>query len=174
MRNHAQERAKRRLGLVAIRATTGRALIRMLDDGDAGGITPQMKFRLQARGIIKQSDGSLVLTDVGRWQAIARKMKLCPVEMFIASDMYVEYDLRRRQRQRDSSFPYAFQPMAERLTGLLDVKTVQNKIWRLKRRGIIKRMAPRLYALTEGGAGRLREYHYDVYAMRNYVRAQLL
>ena len=130
------------------------------------------RARMLVRGLVEKSGESLKLTTLGRWQAIARKMKLRPVEMFIIADMYVYH--HRLKGRCSEPMPYALQPMEDRLIGLLDVATIRNKIWKLKRRGAIVKVSPRMFNITDRWINRIGKYHDDVCAMQDFVRNQMI
>ena len=172
MRDYIHEKTKKRFGLIKITTATGNTLIKMLNGEDPGHLTPLAKYKLKVRGLVEQSGESIKLTALGRWQAIARKMQLRPVEMFILADMYVyRYLLKDRCSE---PMPYALQPMEDRLIGLLDIGTIRNKIWKLRRRGAIEKVSPRMYNITDRWVNRIGKYHDDVCAMQDFVRNEMI
>lgn len=149
-----------------------RYYVKMPGDADVYCMTYTQKFRLIKLGVLEASGKTVRLTQLGRWQAITQKLNLHPVELFILADMYVDRHLRKENNMRPC--PYAFDVMDQRLTEILDVVTIYNKKWKLKRQGAIDPVDKNIYNLTDVWVRRLEKYHDDVLAFRDYVRKRTI
>ena len=167
-----QSAAREYLGFVTVRRHVRRALVRMWDSKSADGIAPAQLRRLAERGLAERAGGSggWELTCPGRWHAIAAVLGMRPVDLFVASDMYAYYSALRG---RGTSGGYSLKPIEAALDSILGPKSVRNMVWAMRSCGMIIRLAPKLYAVTDAGAARLAPYHDDLHDLRAYVRRRL-
>lgn len=165
-----QSEAREYLGLVIVRRHVRRALVRMWSSKSADGIAPAQLRRLAGRGLAERAGGGWALTCPGRWHAIAAVLGMRPVELFVASDMYAYYSVLKG---RGTSGGYSLKPIEAALDSVLGPKSVRNMVWAMRSCGMIIRLAPKLYAVTDAGAARLAPYHDDLHDLRAHVRRRL-
>ena len=157
---------RKRTGLINVNASTREMLVEMLNGTYAGGMTSRQEYHLRSRKLI-ESGKPIRLTDLGRSMAIARKMRLNPMEMFLLSDMYVDYTMRKERNVR--LIPYDFRPLENLWKMVMDMGTIYNQFWRLKRYGAIEKKGTKFYIITDRWARRLNRYRDDVFAMNEAV-----
>ena len=157
---------KKRTGLISANASIREMLVEMLNGTYAGGMTSRQEYHLRSRNLIEPGR-PIRLADLGRWQAIMQKMRLSPMEMFLLSDMYVDYTMRKEGSMKP--FPYDFRPLENLWKVMMDMGTIYNQFWRLKRYGAIEKTGTKFYTITERWARRLDRYRDDVFAMNEAV-----
>lgn len=152
------------IGLVNIGALRRRALLRVWD-GEK--VTRREKHRLLSSGLTEEGkDGSIKLTDAGRWTAVACMLDMPVIELFIVADMYAVYCM---WKERNTTGAYPIEWATAKLETFLVPKTLRNKISKLRRTGMIDKITPGLYTITHMGVDRLAPYHEDMYALRAHV-----
>ena len=159
-----QTKIANEVGLVNIGALRRRALLRVWD-GEK--VTRREKHRLRSHGLAEEEEnGSIRLTNAGRWTAVACILDIHTTELFIAADMYAAYCM---WKERGTTGTYPIEWATAKLGMFLEPRTLYNKIARLRRTGMIDKVAPGLYTITHMGANRLAPYHEDMYALRAHV-----
>ena len=164
---------KERLGLVTVRANVGKTLVQILDGEAPAGMTADLLYHLRRRKLVDKSNETISLTNLGRWQAIAYKMNLSTMELFILSEMYVDYTLRKEHNRKP--FPYALRQLEDMLMMIMNMRTIYNMFWKLKRYGAVEKKATKfkLYIITDRWAKRLDRYRDDMFAMCESVHKEL-
>ena len=164
-------------------------LVKILDrdEKNIGGISAYLttvrRSSLFKRGLLEESTtyddydikqiknnarfAPIKLTNVGRFRAISCKMYLHPIDMFILSDMYVDYTVRKNNNMPE--FPYSFEQLEPMLMAIISKQVIYNKFCRLKQAGAIIKKSPKHYIITDRWAKRLNRYNDDVFAMSDFI-----
>ena len=161
---------KKRSGLITVNTSISDILVELLNGNDTIKITQRRRYRMRARKLIEPGT-PIRLTKLGRRLAITRKMRLGPMEMFLLSDLYVDYTLRKERKMKP--FPYSFRQLEDVLMMVFDMSTIYNLFWRLKRYGAVEKKATKLYTITDRWAKRLDRYHDDVFEICESTRREM-